>query len=846
VYRAALRSLLAHKLRLVLTSLSIALGVGFLAGTFVLTDTMNTAFDELFENVSTGTDVSVRSKAAFANTQAIDSRKPVPASLLETVRSVDGVAAAEGSVTGFALLTDPQGKPIQPGGAPTIGASWPKDPAFTGALEIRSGRGPERPGEVAVDARSAKQHGLRPGDRIRILFVGPAETFTVVGVAGFGGEDTLGGSTSAFFDTATAQRVLGKPGAFDTIDVRTEGGVQIKTLADRIGAALPAGAEAVPADEVAAESSQAIQEDLGFFRIALQVFAFIALFVGSFIIWNTFSILVTQRTRELALLRAIGATRRQVMQSVLLEAAMLGAAASAIGIGLGIVIAEGLQQLLSAFGLELPSTSTQIRPRTVVVSLVAGLAITLVAAVAPARRATHVAPVEALRDSVPGGYRFSMRRLVAGVIVTSAGLALVVAGLLAGQGLSYVGAGLLATFLGVTALSPLVVRPLARVVGAPFPRLAGMAGKLARENALRNPKRTASTAAALMVGLSLVISVSVFAASLKTSFHDVLANATKADLHVLPTSTISAGFSPAVADRLRRDDRVATVSEMSFGVAKFTGGRTQFSTVEPATVEQVLDLGLTSGSVSALGSDGVLVYTKKAEANGWRVGSRVPAEFAETGPATLRVAGIFDNKDWVGTDYVISLAAYDRHFTTRLDSGVMLRTKPGADVDAVQASLAEALADHPEVKVENAAQFEQTVGTFIDQLLGLITVLLLLAVIIALLGIVNTLALSVFERTRELGLLRAVGMTQRQVRRMVRWESVIVAILGAALGTVMGVGFGVALSRALEDVGVRSITVPTGQLALYVLLAGLAGVLAAIGPARSAARVDMLRAVVTE
>src|SRR3954469_4404581 len=844
---ATIKGMLAHKLRLVLTATSIALGVAFLAGTLMLNDSMQRAFDNVFGSINSGTDVAVRADAGDVKTDnPDDSRPPIPASVLPLVRGVDGVAEAEGSVRGYALLIGSDGKPIQPQGAPTLGGNLASDPAMRGDIALRTGRAPVRPGEVAIDASSAKKGDLAVGSTAKVLFRGAPETFTVVGTVEYAGEDDLGGSTSAYFDLPTAQRVLGKRGVYDSISVKSDGSVSDAALAKRVGADLPQGMQALTGQAVADEASDAIKKGLGFLSIALGGFAGIALFVGSFIIWNTFSMQVAQRTRELALFRAIGATRRQAMRTILAEAVVLGLVASALGIVLGLGMAKALSAVMTAFGLVLPTAALRIQPTTVLAGFLVGTLVTVVAAVAPARRATRVLPVEALRDAAPTTQRFSRRRLAVGLLLSAAGVAALLWGLYGSGSPLMIPVGVVGVVLGVTTLSPLIVLPMAAVIGSPL-RGRGVPGDLARQNAMRNPRRTASTAMALVIGLTMVAAVAVFASSLKASFSDVLSSTVKAELYVLTPSPNSEGFSPQVTTAVKKVPGVDVVSASGYGTAKFAGKDGAFSSVDPATADQAFNLPLTDGDVAHnLTDGGVLVYDKKAEAKGWKVGDLVPTDFARSGHANLRVQGFYDDKSFVNSDYVISLGTHDRYVPDRLESTDMVVVDKGADVGAVEQRVDDALASHPDATVMDKEEFEGALANLIDQLLSLVTVLLLLAVLIALLGIVNTLALSVFERTRELGLLRAVGMTRGQVRSMVRWESVVISVIGALIGAALGIGLGVALTHALADQGIEKISIPGLQLGIYIVAAAVAGVVAAIGPARRASKVDVLRAVVTE
>ncbi len=842
-----IRQMLAHKLRLVLTTASIALGVAFLAGTLVLTDTMGLAFEQLFGKVSSGTDAVVRAEAPYTSTDGVGtSRGTIPATALDTVKKVDGVRAAEGSVTGYALLTDNDGKAILPsGGAPTQGYSMPTDKQLRGDVQLRSGSAPDAAGEVAIDATSAEEHHIALGSTIKVLFQGPTQKFTVVGTVGFGGEKDLGGTTSAYFDTTTAQKVLGSPGQFDSIDVSAADGVSQATLAKHLSADLPDGIEAVTGKTVAQESSDAIKKDLKIVGILFMVFAGVALFVGSFIIWNTFTMIVTQRSREIALLRAIGSTRRQIMRSLLLEAVLLGTVASAAGIALGLGVAKGLKLLMDAVGFSLPSTSLQLEPRTIWVSMLVGTVVTVVAALVPARRATRVLPVEALRESTPGAETPSLRRAVIGVGFLGAGVTVMLLTLYADVTMKLFGVGLVAALVGVMISLPFAVRPLAAVIAQPL-RWRGLPGELAKQNAMRNPRRTSSTAAALMIGLTLVVSMGVFASSLKASFGDVVSGQTNADLFVKTSSDQGPGFSPSVLAAVTGVDGVEKVSASSWGQAHFLGSGSSYSAVDPATAEDLMKLDVSKGSLADLGKDGVVVSKSAATAHKWTIGSVVPAEFAATGRHRLHVVGVYASKGWIGDNYIISLDEQKAFAGPQLMTSALVDVAAGADRDAVQHSIATALADHPDARVLDEKGFTKSASGAIDSLLQFVTVMLLLAVLIALLGIVNTLALSVFERTRELGLLRAVGMTKGQVRAMVRWESVVISLIGALTGAVLGIGIGLALSQALKDEGIKAISVPVPEVTMYVVLAAVAGVLAALGPARSASKVNVLKAVVTD
>jgi len=840
VFRAAFRSVLARKVRLLLTGIAVLLGVSFMAGTYVLTDTMTRAFDDLVDTGYASIDVLVRNENAFtAQTSSLEERESMPESVLSTVEDVPGVQEAVGDVIGYAQIVDPAtGKVIGTFGPPTAAASWSTLSGFT----IESGSPPEGDDQVVIDSGTAEAYDIGVGDRVEIVFEGPPGEFEVVGVAGYGDGGNLFGATYALFDLPTAQRVLGREGELDSISVVAADGESGTALARRITEALPQGTEAVPAATVITEQQDQISQGLGYLRTAFLVFAYVALFVGAFIIFNTFAIIVAQRTRELALFRALGASGGQVMLTVVVEALIVGIVASAVGVVVGIGIAIVLKGLLSSLGIDLPSSGTVIQPRTVIVSIVIGTIVTVVAALVPARRAARVAPIEALREAQDRPGRSLRFRLVSGAIVLALGVAPLAYGLFGrpADALQFVGIGVALTFVGVAMLTPLIARPVAAGIGLPI-RRTGVPGKLGRENSMRNPRRTAATASALMIGLGLVVFVAVFGASAKASTTVVLERTLKADF--ILTSPTFTGFSTSAAEDVRAVPGVETVSQVRQAEAKVEGGTVFVTGLDPATFDVVSELGVVQGSVADLGApDTIAIHEDIAATEGWGIGDTIDVEWPSTGQGDLEIAAIYAENGLIG-DWATSLDTYDANVAQELDLFVLVKTGEGANVASVRSDLEDALEPYPNIEVQDQAEFRDMYATFLNQVLNLVTALLLFAVIIALFGVMNTLYLSIYERTRELGLLRAVGLTRRQTRSMVRWEAAIVSVMGALFGVVIGIAFGWALQQALEPEGFSELGIPGGQLAIYVVFAAVLGVVFAIFPARRAAKLNVLEAI---
>ncbi|HEY4948600.1 MAG TPA: FtsX-like permease family protein [Acidimicrobiales bacterium] len=843
MWKATVKGLLAHKLRLALTALAIVLGVMFVSGTLVLTDTLHSTFTSLFDNVYQNVNFEVRAKAAFTGSAGTAVRNPIPESIAAQVRSVPGVRYADGGVSGYAQFVAPNGKAVTTGGAPTIGLSFEPNPQLS-SLHVRQGTAPTTPHQVVVDAGTADKYHFAVGDRVRILLAGPPQTFTVSGIAQFGTANNLAGATIAAFDLPTAQQLFNRVGLYDAIDVLAAPGVDQNQLQRAIARVLPPGVEVVSGQTVANEQSGSINQALSFFSTALLVFAFIALFVGGFTIFNTFSIIVGQRTRELALLRILGASRRQVFRSVVGEAAIVGLVASLVGLGLGVLAAVGLKALLNAFGLTIPYGPLVFQAHTVVAALVVGIGVTVVSAISPARRAVRIPPIAAIAETQGVEDRSSHRRVVIGSALAVLGIVLLALGLTR-PAIQLVGIGAVSVFLGAGMLAPLVARPMASAIGRPLARVLGISGRLGRENSMRSPRRTAQTSAALMVGLALVSTIAVFGASLSKSATASVDDAVSADYIVTNGANGVAGFSDSVAAAAGRIPGVTAVSSVYDGQFEFRGSVSNLTGVSPDRLSETVILRMDSGTgAPALAAGNLLVDTTTATSKHLTVGTVVPVKFARTGEGSLRIGGIFKPNALLGS-YLVSDQVFQSHFDTPLPVAVLIRSSQGASPSG-EAAVKAGLSSYPSVKVQTQAEFKKTQQAQVNQLLGLVYVLLALAVLVALIGIVNTLMLSVFERTHEIGLLRAVGMRRRQVRSMIRSEAVILSVFGALIGVAIGTGLGVAFAASLKQQGITDIVVPFTSLVVFVVLAALLGLGAASWPARRAARLDVLAAIAAE
>jgi putative ABC transport system permease protein len=832
--KVALRGLFARKTRLVLTSLAVALGVMLISGTYVFTDTINSSFDKIFSASYQNTDVAVTpNDDVSASQMSSDDVPPIPASVSTGIEALPDVADVDGSIfdQGGTIL-DPKGKPIS-NGAPNFIASLANVRRFE-SFEVADGRMPAGPDEVALDKSTAKRKRFKVGGTVDIVGKEPKKTYTVVGLVRVAGVDSYGGAGVALMTLPEAQRMSGKQNAYDQISVAGKDGVSPEQLSAEVRKVVPGKYDVRTGKQEADKQTDQIKDDLSFLPTALLAFAAISLFVGAFIIFNTFSITVAQRAREFALLRTLGASRGQVLRSVLTEGLTLGALGSLAGLGIGILVAKGLKAMFYAVGFDLPSQGTVLETRTIVVSLVVGIVVTLIASLAPALRATRVPPVAALQEGVALPATKSSRfAFPLSIVLAVGGAAMLVLGITSDDsttGLTLSGVGAAATFLGVALMSPKLVVPLARFIGAP---LHGFTGRLARENSMRQPGRTASTAAALMVGVALVSFASIFAASAKETVSGYIDKGFNGDLVVQNQD----GFTPFTANAKRAlESKVDTVTAFRFANFQLDGDDESVTGVDPATFTKLYNLTAGGDVVRDLGPTDVAVKKKYAEENGIKPGERLVVRTATEPRLVLRVTGVYEDKSSLLGDITMSNEGVTRHLGMDKDTYLFVR----GDITPVRALLKQ---DFPQTEALTKSEFKQDQADQLNQLLGLIYALLALAVIVSLFGIVNTLVLSITERTRELGMLRAIGTSRSQVKWMIRQESMIIAVIGGVLGLAVGVLLSVVFTQALDDIQLH---VPVFSLIILLVLAAAAGLAAAALPARRAAKLNVLEALAYE
>ena len=847
----AIKGLLGRKLRTVLTALAIILGVAMISGTYILTDTITGAFTSIVDKSYENSDAVISGKVAFKNTNSDTQQTPAfPAAVLTKVRQLPQTGSAAGVITDEAHLVGRDGKIIASGGSPPIAYSVDAagDQRFN-PLTLSTGKWPVGNGQIAIDENTATTKHFAVGDSIGVSTVDGLRSFAITGVAKFASVSSIGGATIAIFDLPTAQQLFHKLGKLDEIQVAASKGVAPDGLASAIKPLLPPTAKVETSQAKKTSQIDDINKSTGVVQKFLLGFGFIALFVGSFVIANTLSITIAQRVREFATLRTIGGSRRQVLRVVMLEAFVVGIIASILGLVLGLGLAKGLNALFKALGVEFPAGGTVVATRTIVVSILAGVIVTLLASLRPAIKATRVPPIAAVREGAtlpPSKHaRFGA---VASVLTLALGIVLLVYGVF-GSGptatrLMALGVGVLILFIGVSLNAKRAVRPLALVLGWPGARIGGTAGRLARENALRNPSRTASTASALMIGLALITFVAILGSGLRSSFGDAVDKLFVADYAL----TASNGFDPFVKqadDAAALTPGVTAVSPIRGGDARIFDKNVQVTAVSPNLAQTVRIDWLEGGTgvPANLGKDGAFTDKDYAKKHHLTIGSPIAVGTPTGQTLHLRLKGIFDPPKG-GSPFgpvTMSTATFDANYSKPQNFMTLINMKGGVS-DANTSRLNISLNSFPDSKIQTAAQFKKTQEDDINKLLNVLYGLLGLSVIISLFGVVNTLVLSVFERTREIGMLRAVGMTRRQVRRMIRYESIVTALIGGALGIVVGVFLAILTTQALSDQGIV-LTIPWSTIGIFVLATILAGMLAAILPARRAARLNVLKAL---
>ena len=845
MFRIALKSIVGRKARLVLTSLAVILGTAFLSGTSVFSATLDRTFNNLFEDVFKNIDGYVRSTQVVEGEFGLIERQRIPADYVDKVLSVPGVSDAVPDIQAFARIVGKDGKPIGTEGAgpPTFGSVAVE---FKGALwTIAEGRFPKGANEVALDEASAEKAGYVLGDKVKVVAQSGSRTFTMVGVASYGDVRSPGGATFALFDVPTAAEFLGKPGFVDAILVVGDGSRSDEALAQDIDAIFDPSqrVETLTGAEITKETQDDIGQALSFFSIFLTIFSVIALGVGSFVIYNVFSISAAQRQRENALLRALGANRGQITRSLLIESLVVGLFGSLLGFVGGIGISKLLSVALPALGFDLPSGGLVITASILINTVVVGLIVTVLSAVLPARRAGKVPPLAAMRATAIETAGPGRVRLWWGLGAIVLGLAIIGA-VIGGGSNNLLGFGVLFVFIGTIVLGPSIAKPVALFLGRPAEALRGVTGQMARQNAARNPKRTSRTSAPVLIGVALVTAVSALAASINGQISDIFTEQFKGDYAVNTSAQGFGGLSPDLATTLSNIDGVDDATGIGTVLTKINNKGRNLIVITPSTIGGNYDIGLVNADYSVLDKDGILISEKLAERENLKIGSVIPVTFGDGVTRDLTVRATYIHNDLAG-DRVISRETFAGTTVSSFDFSVYITLEKGADAEKVRSALQTAVDDYGQGELLSRQEYIDEQAGQVNQLLGLIYGLLALSVIIAIVGIIITLLLSVFERQREIGLLRAVGMTRSQVRTTVRWESVITSLLGAVLGILLGVGLGWVIVFALRDQGLTSFQVPVGSTIFIMVMSFVVGVLAAVYPAWRATKVDMLDALNT-
>ena len=843
--RIAIKGVFARKSRLALTAIAVVLGTSFLSGTYVFSDTLQTTFNQLFADVFKNTDSFVRSSNVIEGELGREQRQLIPVSLVQEVKNIDGVSDAEGLVQGFARIVGKDGKPIgsEGDGPPTFGSVISD---YSGSLwKIQTGALPKGPSEVALDEDSAKKGGYTTGDIVRITSAGGSRDFKMVGVATYGDVRSPGGATFALFDLDTASEFIAKPGYVDAVLVRGDGDLDDEQLSAQIRASLLStpDVEVLTGAQITEETQSEIGRALSFFAILLSIFSYIALGVGSFVIYNVFSISAAQRQRENALFRALGASRKQVARSALVEAFAVGAFGSTVGLFAGLGLSKALGAMLQALGVDLPNSGLVLEPRTVVVTLTAGMFVTLVSAYLPARRSGKVPPIAAIRDTALDTTGPRRSRSISGVTSVFLGGGLV-ASVVAGADTKILGLGILFVFAGTLILGPLTSRPLALALGLPLVRTRGVIGQMAQQNAARNPKRSSRTAAPVLIGVALVTAVTSLAASIKTEITDVFGRQFTGDYAISTEARGFGGLSPELVTQVSKLPEVSNATGIGVTVGEIDGEGSRLTVLDPKTANGLLDLGVTTGLLTDLTADGILVSDSWALKHAAKLGSVIEVRLTDGAVYRLTVQGTYARRELAGR-FTVSSELLDRASIPRFDLVVYVKGARGANDKDTYAAIDEVVKKYGNGSLYSKSEYIEKQASSVNQLLGLIYGLLALSIVIAVVGIVITLLLSVFERRREIGLLRAVGMTKSQVRSIVRWESVITSLIGAVVGVVLGVGLGYVVILALRSQGLSTFSVPYGSVLTILVLSFLVGVVASVYPARRATKLDILEALST-
>ncbi len=822
---------------------AITASVSFVVGSFVLADSLRATFDNLFTELNEDIDLEVRAAQEF---ETDDARDPIDASIADDIRAVDGVAIVEPALQRFAQLLDADGDVITPAGGPTLGVSWEGDDGIAG-VTIKEGRAPVGPDELAIDKATADTEGLAVGDTVAYLTDVGTFDGTITATVGLGSADSFGGAQLVALDLDTALVNFGSDGKVDAIDLKLVDGADIDVVQQEIESILPPQTEVVTGEQVAEETADDINQFVDVFGTGLLIFAFITAFVSAFIINNVFQITIGQRLRELALLRAVGASGRQVRRMITLEALGLGVIATVLGVGGGLLVAQGLIAAFDAAGAGFPDTSTVLAPRTIVIAAIVGIGITLTSVIVPSRKAARIPPVAAMRPEL-GFAAMRARRLVGGVVVTIAGVVLLLVGLFLRPGgtvglIAAAGGGALLLFLGVANLSSTIATPVTRVIGWPIEKLYKVPGALARENVARAPRRTSSSASALMIGVALVSSTAVFASSLRATLVGTLEDAISADFVI--TDASFQGLSAVVSETLAEVPELDAVTPVRSISGQVDGSTKNFGAVDPVAFDKLVDPDVQDGSIADLGLNDLLLHEDPASDLDVSIGSTIEVTFQNGAQETLTVAGIYRDAtfgNWlVGLDTLEAVTDAPAR-----DFFVIAKLADGVDPVAGEAAVRAAMEPFPQADVQTTPQFLSAQEDQINQLLLIITMLLAFAILLAILGISITLALGVFERTREIGLLRAVGMNKRQTRRSVRWEAVIVSFFGALIGIVVGTFLGVVLSLAVPDDVISELAFNPGIIIAILVGAVIAGLFAALYPSFKASNMNVLDAIATE